>query len=84
MTRMALFPGSQVAPTDFRSRARRELERVSLELAYAAERAEALGAAAVREPDTALRADAARVRLAALRARAAQLRRAAGRGFAQP
>lgn len=76
---MALFPGSLGAPTDFRSRARHDLRRVSLELAYAAERAEALGSAAVREPDLALRAEAARVRVAALRAHAAQLRRAAGR-----
>jgi len=76
---MGLFPGRAVAPTDLRSRARHELRRISLELAWAAERAEALGSAASGDPEIARRAQAAGVRVAVLRARAAQLRRAAGR-----
>jgi len=82
VTGLALFPGRTVAPTDSRSRARHELRRISLELAWASQRADTLGSAAVHEPDLALRAEAARVRVAALRARAAQLRRAAGRELA--
>lgn len=76
---MGLFPGRAVVPTDVRSRARHELRRISLELAWASERAEALGFAAGRDPELAIRAQAAGVRVAVLRARAAQLRRAAGR-----
>jgi hypothetical protein len=75
---VGLFPGRRRAPGDLRVRARHELRRISLELAWASKRAEALGSAATRDPDLTLRAEAARVRVAALRARAAQLRRAAG------
>ena len=80
MTGAALFPGrASPPPTDVRSRARHDLRRISLELAYAAERADALGSAVLRDPALALKAEAASVRVAVLRARAAQLRRAAGR-----
>ena len=75
---MALFP-DMVILAPYRSRARRELRRVSLELDYERGRATALAAAATRDPDLALKASAAEVRVAALRARMAQLRRLAGR-----
>ena len=75
---MALFP-DMVILAPYRSRARRELRRVSLELDYERGRATALAAAATRDPDLALKASAAEVRVAALRGRMAQLRRLAGR-----
>ena len=75
---MALFP-DMVILAPYRSRARRELRRVSLELDSERGRATALAAAATRDPDLALKASAAEVRVAALRARMAQLRRLAGR-----
>ena len=74
---MALFP-DMVILAPHRSRARRELRRVALELDYERRRATALAAAATRDPDLALKASAAEVRVAALRARMAQLRRVAG------
>lgn len=76
---MTLFPEAPPLPSSFRSRARRELRRVAVELDYAAARASALREAARRDPLLALKAEAAQVRAAALRARAAQLRRSAGR-----
>lgn len=75
---MALFPGLVVL-SPYRSKARRELRRLSLELEFEHARASALTRAAARDPGLALKATAAEVRLAALRARAAQLRRQAGR-----
>ena len=75
---MALFPDMAIlAP--YRSRARRELRRVAIELDYERRRAKALTAAATRDPGLVLKASAAEVRVAALRARMAQLRRGAGR-----
>jgi hypothetical protein len=74
---MALFSNVVTLPP-YRAKARRELRRIVLELAFERERAEALGRAAVGHPELALKASAAEVRVAALRARAAQLRRAAG------
>src|SRR5262245_58104885 len=75
---MTLFPGVMTS-APYRSRARRELGRISLELEFERERAQALARAAQADPGLALKASAAEVRVAALRARAAQLRRAAGR-----
>jgi hypothetical protein len=75
---MALFPELVVLPP-YRSQARRELRRVSLELEFERARARALTRAATRDPGLALKATAAEVRVAALCARAAQLRRQAGR-----
>jgi hypothetical protein len=75
---MTLFP-NLVRPTEYRATARRQLQRVSLELEFERARAQALARAAVGHPELALRAGAAEVRVAALRAQAAQLRRAAGR-----
>jgi hypothetical protein len=74
---MTLF-SNVVTPAPYRARARCELRRVVLELAFERERAEALGRATAAHPELALKAGAAEVRVAALRARAAQLRRAAG------
>jgi len=74
---MALFP-DVVILAPYRSRARRELRRVSLELEYERGRATALTAAVRRDPDLAFKVSAADVRVAALRARVAQLRRLAG------
>jgi hypothetical protein len=74
---MALFP-SEVTPAPYRTKARQELHRVCLALAFERERAEALRHAAAGHPELALKATAAEVRVAMLRARAAQLRRAAG------
>jgi hypothetical protein len=73
---MALFP-DVVTPAPYRSRARRELRRICLELEFECERARALNRAASGQPDLALKAAAAEVRVAALRAHAAQLRRLA-------
>jgi hypothetical protein len=75
---MALFP-NVATPAPYRSKARRELRRIHLELEFECERAQVLSRAAAAHPDLALKAGAAEVRVAALRARAAQLRRAAGR-----
>jgi hypothetical protein len=75
---MALFP-NDVTPAPYRSKARRELHRVCLALAFECERARALRLAAAEHPELALKAGAAEVRVAALRAQAAQLRCAAGR-----
>ena len=75
---MALFPDAVIlAP--YRSRARRELRRVLLEIEYERKRSSALAHAAARHPELAFKASAAEVRVAALQARAAQLRRLAGR-----
>ena len=74
---MMLFP-SVTTPAPYRLKARRELRRISLELALESERARALNRAAVGHSELVLKATAAEVRVAALRARAAQLRRAAG------
>jgi hypothetical protein len=74
---MLLFQNEAI-PAPWRLKARRELRRISLELALESERAQALNRAASAHPDLALKATAAEVRVAALRARAAQLRRAAG------
>jgi hypothetical protein len=73
---VTLFP-DVIILAPYRSRARRELRRVSLELEYERRRANALTAAATRDLGLALKASAAEVRVAALRARAAQLRRSA-------
>lgn len=75
---MALFP-NEVTPAPYRTRARQELHRVCLALAFECEHAEALRRAAAGHPELALKAGAAEVRVAALKAHAAQLRRAAGR-----
>jgi hypothetical protein len=74
---MGLFP-DVVILAPHRSRARRELRRVLLQLEYEQQRSTTLTHAAVRHPELTLEASAAEVRVAALRARAAQLRRAAG------
>ena len=76
--RMMLFP-NMVVPPPYRSNARRELRRITLELEVEAEHARALDRPAAADDALALKAIAADVRVAALRARAAQLRRAAGR-----
>ena len=76
--RMMLFPNMVVLPP-YRSNARRELRRITLELEVEAEHARALDRSTAADDALALKAIAADVRVAALRARAAQLRRAAGR-----
>jgi hypothetical protein len=76
--RMMLFP-NMVVPPPYRSNARRELRRITLELEVEAEHARALDRSAATDAALGLKAIAADVRVAALRARAAQLRRAAGR-----
>jgi hypothetical protein len=75
---MMLFPNMVVSPP-YRSNARRELRRITLELALEAQHARALGRSAAADAALGLKAIAVDVRVAALRARAAQLRRAAGR-----
>lgn len=75
---MMLFP-NMVTPPPYRSNARRELRRITLELERQAEHARALDRSAATDAALGLKAIAADVRVAALRARAAQLRRAAGR-----
>jgi hypothetical protein len=75
---MLLFP-NMVTPPPYRSNARRELRRITLELERQAEHARALDRSAAADAALAFKAIAADVRVAALRARAAQLRRAAGR-----
>jgi hypothetical protein len=73
---MMLFP-NMVVPPPYRSDARRELRRITLE--FEAEHTRALDRSAATDATLALKAIAADVRVVALRARAAQLRRAAGR-----
>lgn len=75
---MALFHDF-VIPAPYRSKAQRDLRRVTLQLEYERRRASLLKHAATTNPDLELKASAAEVRVAALQARAAQLRRLAGR-----